>query len=179
MCMYILPFYQNIICSPTRRHQQCRLDVASPIFRIKDETRRCLRPHRSSAVASSPGIRHQPYELLRAHCYRYVYHPLPPSLIRNTTSDVPQSHPGLISDVCKTRFSFPRSYCLVLVSSMCFLSAANVNDIKYLGMVNALLGFGYGSVFLLFSMVCLEWFRICWYSSSLCAVKTYLFIFFR
>ena len=55
----------------------------------------------------------------------------------------------------------PRSYSLLFVSSMFFLSqviAVNVNYIASLWMVSAAVGLAYGSVFSLLPTVCLEWF---------------------
>lgn len=76
---------------------------------------------------------------------------------------------GLVSDVCKHRFSLPRSSCLIIVSLVCFLSqvvAANVDDIKHLYFASALLGFGYGCIYSLFPMVCIEWFGILHFSAN-------------
>ena len=55
----------------------------------------------------------------------------------------------------------PRSYCLVLVAFMCFLSqvvASQVDHIADLWIASSVLGLGYGAVFSLFPTVCLEWF---------------------
>ena len=55
----------------------------------------------------------------------------------------------------------PRSYCLVLVSSLFCISQlviAAVNDINHLWLVSSVLGLAYGSVYSLFPTVCIEWF---------------------
>jgi len=68
---------------------------------------------------------------------------------------------GLVSDFAKNEYDIPRSYCLVLVSSMAFVSqvvASKVDRIAHLWMASSLLGLAYGSAFSLFPTVCLEWF---------------------
>jgi hypothetical protein len=55
----------------------------------------------------------------------------------------------------------PRSYCLVLVAVLFFISqvvTGSVNDIAHLWIASALLGLAYGSAFSLFPTVCIEWF---------------------
>ena len=64
----------------------------------------------------------------------------------------------------------PRSYCLVLVAVMFFVSqivAGSVNDITHLWIASILIGLAYGGVFSLFPTVCIEWFgmRKCWPAS--------------
>ncbi|KAG2014193.1 hypothetical protein CC2G_011035 [Coprinopsis cinerea AmutBmut pab1-1] len=76
---------------------------------------------------------------------------------------------GIVSDFCKNRWSLPRSYCLVLVAFMCFLSqvvASRIDHIADLWIASSVLGLGYGAVFSLFPTVCLEWFgmRECCFS---------------
>lgn len=86
------------------------------------------------------------------HCYS-SYFPYPCNLISICI--------GLVSDFAKNKYGMPRSYCLVLVSVIFFISqitAGSVNDIAHLWIVSALLGLAYGSVFSLFPTVCLEWF---------------------
>ncbi|KAG6840959.1 hypothetical protein C0991_003019 [Blastosporella zonata] len=77
---------------------------------------------------------------------------------------------GLVSDYAKNRFGFPRSYSLVLVSSLFFLSqvmaALVVTDIKHLWLASATLGLAHGSVFSLFPNVCLEWFGMPHFSEN-------------
>ncbi|KAG6915674.1 hypothetical protein DXG01_010504 [Tephrocybe rancida] len=77
---------------------------------------------------------------------------------------------GLVSDYAKNRFSFPRSYSLVLVSSFFFISQVMasliVDDIKHLWMASAMLGLAHGSVFSLFPNVCLEWFGMPHFSEN-------------
>jgi MFS family permease len=68
---------------------------------------------------------------------------------------------GLISDFTKNKYGMPRSYCLVLVAVVFFVSqvaAGTVNDIAHLWIASSILGIAYGSVFSLFPTVCLEWF---------------------
>jgi len=68
---------------------------------------------------------------------------------------------GLVSDFAKNKYDMPRSYCLVLVSSLFCISQlviAAVNDINHLWLVSSLLGLAYGSVYSLFPTVCIEWF---------------------
>lgn len=68
---------------------------------------------------------------------------------------------GLISDWGKNRFGVPRSYSLMLVSFLFFISqlaTAFIDDIKNLWIASTLLGFAYGSLWSLFVTVCLEWF---------------------
>lgn len=69
--------------------------------------------------------------------------------------------PGLVSDFAKNKYGIPRSYCLVLVAVMFFVSqvaAGSINNINHLWIASALLGLAYGSVFSLFPTICLEWF---------------------
>jgi hypothetical protein len=68
---------------------------------------------------------------------------------------------GVISDWGKNRFGVPRSYSLMLVSFLFFVSqlaTAFIDDIKNLWIASTLLGFAYGSLWSLFVTVCLEWF---------------------
>ena len=68
---------------------------------------------------------------------------------------------GLISDFTKNKYGMPRSYCLILVAVMFFISqvvTGSINDIAYLWIASALVGLAYGSVFSLFPIICLEWF---------------------
>lgn len=77
---------------------------------------------------------------------------------------------GIISDFAKSRFDYPRSYLMVFVAFLVFISqvaAANIDNIHQLWMASALLGLGYGSVFSLLPQVAIEWFGICKSSSSI------------
>jgi len=68
---------------------------------------------------------------------------------------------GLVSDFAKNKYGLPRSYCLVLVAVMFFISqvvTGSINDIGHLWIASALLGLAYGSAFSLFPTVCIEWF---------------------
>ncbi|KAF7368354.1 NmrA domain-containing protein [Mycena venus] len=70
---------------------------------------------------------------------------------------------GLISDNIKNRFGFPRSYSLVLVSSLFFSSqvlAAQIVDVADLWKASALVGLSYGTIFGLFPTVCIEFFGL-------------------
>ncbi|KAF8890415.1 major facilitator superfamily domain-containing protein [Infundibulicybe gibba] len=76
---------------------------------------------------------------------------------------------GLVSDFAKNRLGLPRSYSLLIVASFCFISqitAANVDDVRHLWMASALLGLGYGGVFSLFPIVCVEWFGLPHFSEN-------------
>ncbi|KAG6864808.1 hypothetical protein C0991_007031 [Blastosporella zonata] len=77
---------------------------------------------------------------------------------------------GLVSDYTKSRFSFPRSYSLVIVSSLFFFSqvlvAFVVDDIKNLWIVSATVGLAHGSALSLFPNVCLEWFGMPHFSEN-------------
>ncbi|KAF9460956.1 major facilitator superfamily domain-containing protein [Collybia nuda] len=76
---------------------------------------------------------------------------------------------GLISDFAKSKFDYPRSYLIVLVAFLVFISqvtAANIDNIRQLWMASALLGLGYGSVFSLLPQVIIEWFGILHFSEN-------------
>ncbi|KAG6917475.1 hypothetical protein DXG01_002452 [Tephrocybe rancida] len=77
---------------------------------------------------------------------------------------------GLVSDYTKNHFGFPRSYLLVLTSSLFFLSqvmaALVVDDIKHLWIASAMLGLSHGSVASLLPNVCLDWFGMPHFSEN-------------
>ena len=78
---------------------------------------------------------------------------------------------GLVSDFTKSKYGMPRSYCLVLVAVIFFISqiaTASINDITHLWIASALVGLAYGGAFSLLPTVCLEWFglRKSWVSLS-------------
>ncbi|KAF7331089.1 NmrA domain-containing protein [Mycena venus] len=76
---------------------------------------------------------------------------------------------GLISDNVKNRFGFPRSYSLVLVSSLFFCSqllARQIADVTNLWKASALVGFSYGTIFGLFPTVCIEFFGLSHFSEN-------------
>ncbi|PPR04909.1 hypothetical protein CVT24_007153 [Panaeolus cyanescens] len=76
---------------------------------------------------------------------------------------------GLVSDYCKNKFDMPRSYSLVIVSVLLFISqlaAATIDHIAHLWIASSLLGLAYGSVFSLFPTVCLEWFGMPHFSEN-------------
>ncbi|KAK7001642.1 NmrA domain-containing protein [Favolaschia claudopus] len=57
---------------------------------------------------------------------------------------------GVISDILKNRFGFPRSYSLLLVSSLFFCSqilAAQITDVTNLWKASTLVGLSYGTIF--------------------------------
>ena len=86
---------------------------------------------------------------------------------------------GLVSGFTKNKYGMPRSYCLILVAVMFFISqvvTGSINDIAYLWISSALVGLAYGSVFSLFPIVCLEWFgmRKCGLIHSFPNIECYL-----
>jgi len=76
---------------------------------------------------------------------------------------------GLLSDFTKNKYGIPRSYCLVLVAVLFFISqvvAGSVDNIAHLWIASALLGLAYGSIFSLLPTVCLEWFGMPHFSEN-------------
>lgn len=76
---------------------------------------------------------------------------------------------GPLSDFLKTRYSAPRSYCIVLVSSLFFASqvvAANIDHVQTLWIASAMAGFSHGTAYALFPMVCLDWFGMANFSEN-------------
>ncbi|KAF7354639.1 NmrA domain-containing protein [Mycena sanguinolenta] len=76
---------------------------------------------------------------------------------------------GLISDGVKNRFGFPRSYSLMLVSTLFFCSqllAAQISDLADLWKASVLVGFSYGTIFGLFPTVCIEFFGLSHFSEN-------------
>ena len=70
---------------------------------------------------------------------------------------------GLISDFTKNKYGMPRSYCLILVAVIFFISqvaTSIINDIAHLWIASALVGLAYGSAFSLLPTVCVEWFGL-------------------
>lgn len=68
---------------------------------------------------------------------------------------------GLVSDFTKNKLSFPRSYCMVLVSFMMLVSqlvVQRIDDVGNLWSASVMLGLAYGSVFALFPSITIEWF---------------------
>ncbi|KAJ7125293.1 major facilitator superfamily domain-containing protein [Mycena epipterygia] len=76
---------------------------------------------------------------------------------------------GLISDNVKNRLGWPRSYSLILVSTL-FLSsqllAAQIDDVTNLWKASALVGLAYGTIFGLFPTVCIEFFGLLHFSEN-------------
>ena len=67
----------------------------------------------------------------------------------------------MVSDFAKNKYGMPRSYCLVLVASILFISqvaTGSIDDITHLWIASALLGTAYGAAFALVPTVCIEWF---------------------
>ncbi|KAJ6606619.1 major facilitator superfamily domain-containing protein [Mycena vulgaris] len=76
---------------------------------------------------------------------------------------------GLISDNIKNRFGLPRSYSLVLVSTLFFFSqllAAQISDVTNLWKASALVGLAYGTIFGIFPTVCIEFFGLPHFSEN-------------
>ncbi|KAJ7775723.1 major facilitator superfamily domain-containing protein [Mycena maculata] len=76
---------------------------------------------------------------------------------------------GLISDNIKNRYGMPRSYSLVIVSTLFFLSqllAAQIGDVAGLWKASALVGLAYGTIFGLFPTVCIEFFGLSHFSEN-------------
>ncbi|KAJ7916308.1 major facilitator superfamily domain-containing protein [Mycena leptocephala] len=76
---------------------------------------------------------------------------------------------GLISDNIKNRFGFPRSYSLLIVSSLFFCSqllAAQISEVTDLWKASALVGLAYGTIFGLFPTVCIEFFGLSHFSEN-------------
>ncbi|KAJ6615493.1 MFS general substrate transporter [Mycena sp. CBHHK59/15] len=70
---------------------------------------------------------------------------------------------GLISDNAKNLLGFPRSYSLILVSSLFFCSqllAGSITEVGDLWKASALVGLSYGTIFGLFPTVCIEFFGL-------------------
>ncbi|KAF8173853.1 major facilitator superfamily domain-containing protein [Mycena galopus ATCC 62051] len=76
---------------------------------------------------------------------------------------------GLISDSFRNRFGFPRSYSLLLVSTLFFCSqllAAQIDDVTDLWKASALVGLAYGTIFGIFPTVCIEFFGLSHFSEN-------------
>ncbi|KAJ6544286.1 major facilitator superfamily domain-containing protein [Mycena capillaripes] len=76
---------------------------------------------------------------------------------------------GLISDNAKNRFGFPRSYSLMLVSTLFFCSqllTRQISEVTDLWKASALVGFSYGTIFGLFPTVCIEFFGLSHFSEN-------------
>ncbi|CAK5268448.1 unnamed protein product [Mycena citricolor] len=76
---------------------------------------------------------------------------------------------GLVSDNLKNFYGLPRSYCLILVSTLFFISqlyAAQVTAVADLWKATALVGLSYGTIFGLFPTVCIEFFGLDHFSEN-------------
>jgi len=68
---------------------------------------------------------------------------------------------GLISDLVKNKYKLPRSYLLVPIAALFFVSQlilATVGNITRLWIASSLLGLAHGCLYSLYPTVCLEWF---------------------
>lgn len=94
------------------------------------------------------------------------------------------SHIGLFSDFFKNTCNLPRSYLLVLIATLFFVSqlvSSIITDVSHLWITSSLVGLAHGSLYSLFPTVCLEWFGMRAYLSvpsllSLCSLSTYFLI---
>ncbi|KAI0052677.1 MFS general substrate transporter [Auriscalpium vulgare] len=76
---------------------------------------------------------------------------------------------GIIADIVKSRFHYPRSFCISLVASLFILSQVflyTVDDVHNLWLASALLGLAYGSLFGLLPTICIEWFGLAHFSEN-------------
>ncbi|KAK2459401.1 hypothetical protein APHAL10511_008588 [Amanita phalloides] len=76
---------------------------------------------------------------------------------------------GMICDYGKNKLGIPRSYSLVLVSFIVFISqviTASIERVRHLWIASAVLGLGYGSTYSLFATMCLEWFGMPHFSEN-------------
>jgi len=95
-------------------------------------------------------------------------------------------HIGFLSDFVKNTYNLPRSYLLVLIAGLFFVSQlmlANVANVSHLWIPSSLLGLAHGSLFSLYPTICLDWFgmRAHFISLSMSSFLTYFLIstFFR
>lgn len=68
---------------------------------------------------------------------------------------------GMMCDYGKNKLGVPRSYSLVLVSSLFVASQvviACIDIVEHLWIASSFLGFAYGSAYSLFATMCIEWF---------------------
>nr|GAT50695.1 predicted protein [Mycena chlorophos] len=76
---------------------------------------------------------------------------------------------GLLSDTIKNRFGLPRSYSLLVVSTLFFLSqllAMQITVVEDLWKASVLVGLSYGTIFGLFPTVCIEFFGLAHFSEN-------------
>ncbi|KAF8812688.1 MFS general substrate transporter [Phlegmacium glaucopus] len=76
---------------------------------------------------------------------------------------------GFISDFVRNTYDLPRSYLLVLIASLFFVSQlmlANVTDISHLWIPSSLLGLAHGTLYSIYPTVCLEWFGMPHFSEN-------------
>ncbi|KAF8812685.1 hypothetical protein BYT27DRAFT_7182393, partial [Phlegmacium glaucopus] len=68
---------------------------------------------------------------------------------------------GFISDFVRNTYDLPRSYLLVLIASLFFVSQlmlGNVTDISHLWIPSSLLGLSHGTLYSIYPTTCLGWF---------------------
>ncbi|KAI0092889.1 major facilitator superfamily domain-containing protein [Irpex rosettiformis] len=76
---------------------------------------------------------------------------------------------GVVADFTKNNLHKPRSWCMVLVSSMFIVSQVavyNIDDVRNLWKGSALLGLAYGGLFGLFPTLVIEWFGLAHFSEN-------------
>jgi len=76
---------------------------------------------------------------------------------------------GITADFVKSRWRYPRSFCMTLVASLFILSQVimmTTDDIHNLWRASALLGLAYGGLFGLLPTVCIEWFGLAHFSEN-------------
>jgi hypothetical protein len=74
-----------------------------------------------------------------------------------------QTYAGIIADLFKHRFGFPRSFAMVIVAAGFVTSQLityHVEDIEHLWKASLILGESYGMLFGLFPTLVIEWFGI-------------------
>ncbi|KAL0958698.1 hypothetical protein HGRIS_014030 [Hohenbuehelia grisea] len=77
---------------------------------------------------------------------------------------------GVFSDYLKSHLGLPRSYCLVIVTSLMLVSQINatiVDTVEHLWIVSASLGFAYGSAAAIFPILCIDWFGLAHFSEAM------------
>lgn len=76
---------------------------------------------------------------------------------------------GIISDLVKNKYKLPRSYLLVPIAVLFFISQlmlAIADNITQLWIASSLLGLAHGSLYSLYPTVCLEWFGMAHFSEN-------------
>jgi len=76
---------------------------------------------------------------------------------------------GLFSDFFKNTYNLPRSYLLVLIATLFFVSqlvSASISDVSHLWITSSLVGLAHGSLYSLYPTICLEWFGMPHFSEN-------------